>query len=169
MKININVLQGLDACNFYLRAFARLFPQSTYPDGVEVTPELCVRYAEEFDWEWAADELLTEEGYRLYEQALNDHPEARRLTELDRQAMNDWQSERTAWSAKYSVVIEGPSEREYRAIKHRYHERQDKIDADWKRFTAKLFAELSETQEAPKVALAFDGVDVDELDDPDVA
>jgi len=35
-------------------------------EGVEVTEELCVAHAQEFDWRWAREQLLTEEQQAEY-------------------------------------------------------------------------------------------------------
>lgn len=43
---------------------------SLFPDGFVVTKENCVRYAQDFNWEWAAEHLFDRHYLSLYEAAL---------------------------------------------------------------------------------------------------
>ena len=51
--ITIDMLYALDACQTEVSRFIRLFGQS-----VEVTPEACAAVAGQFNWGWAAFNLL---------------------------------------------------------------------------------------------------------------
>lgn len=55
-EINLEMLRTEYACAPQIRKF-----RDTFGDCVEVTPEKCVEYAQEFDWEWAREHLLTGE------------------------------------------------------------------------------------------------------------
>jgi len=61
MKITINHLEQADACQGQKDLFTDLFP-----DGVEVTEEVCREHSQVFDWEWAVWKLLTEEQQAEY-------------------------------------------------------------------------------------------------------
>lgn len=68
-RVTVELLESVGACSEQLTRFA-----DRWPDGVEVTIELCTEQASEWDWEWAIFELLTPEGRRFvcasYENAL---------------------------------------------------------------------------------------------------
>ena len=53
-----------DACSAQVKTFKALFGGS-----VEVTPELCLKMAAEFDWNWAAENLLTAAALAEYDKA----------------------------------------------------------------------------------------------------
>lgn len=53
MIVTLKMLQDRDACPTYVARFKRLFPT-----GVRVTQEMAVKYAHQFDWDWAAYELI---------------------------------------------------------------------------------------------------------------
>jgi hypothetical protein len=55
--ITLDMLKDLCACWDEREKFERHFGES-----VEITEELCVRYATVFDWSWAADYLLKEDA-----------------------------------------------------------------------------------------------------------
>jgi len=61
MKITLDDLDKAGACQSQRREFARLFPE-----GVEVTPDLCEKYSDVFDWEWAAENLLSPSAWAEY-------------------------------------------------------------------------------------------------------
>lgn len=48
-------------CSYYRNRFTERFP-----DSVEVTVELAVSQSEDWDWWWAAERLLTREGYKTF-------------------------------------------------------------------------------------------------------
>lgn len=52
-KITLEDLVNRGACHNYRVKFRDLFGEE-----VEVTVELCVKYAQDFDWNWARDNLL---------------------------------------------------------------------------------------------------------------
>ena len=61
MKITAALLQEKDACEIQVRRFEDLFP-----NGAEITSELCVKHARDFDWSWAAKNLLSPDKYADY-------------------------------------------------------------------------------------------------------
>lgn len=54
MKVTVRMLKAKGACSNQVELFKSLFP-----NGVEVTEEVCVANADNFDWNWAANNLLT--------------------------------------------------------------------------------------------------------------
>jgi hypothetical protein len=62
--ITLAQLENANVCSVYTEKFRELFGNST-----EVTVELCVRHAQDFDWNWAADNLLTATARRAYDDA----------------------------------------------------------------------------------------------------
>jgi hypothetical protein len=62
--LKLQQLVDLDACVDQVDLFRR-----TFGDSVDVTPDLCERYAAEFDWGWAAKHFLTERAYEAYDAA----------------------------------------------------------------------------------------------------
>ena len=65
MKITVERLRKLRACEYQVAKFAELFP-----DGVVVTKELCVKHAQDFDWHWAAVRLLSFHALAAYDKAI---------------------------------------------------------------------------------------------------
>ena len=53
MRVTAELLRAKDACEDQVDLFESLFPA-----GVEITHELCVKYAGDFDWNWATNNLL---------------------------------------------------------------------------------------------------------------
>ena len=63
--ITLARLKAARACQPQVDLFLSLFP-----DGqASVTPELCVAHASRFDWDWAADRLLTDAQRQAYFEA----------------------------------------------------------------------------------------------------
>ena len=54
-------LRKRDACKGSYKKFRRLFPK-----GVKITKKICVKHCEDFDWGWAADNLLKKKGQDKY-------------------------------------------------------------------------------------------------------
>ena len=53
MIVTLKQLDKLDACTGPRNLFEKLFGAS-----VEITKDLCLKHASDFDWAWAADNLL---------------------------------------------------------------------------------------------------------------
>jgi hypothetical protein len=62
--ITYDTLRTAGACQEQRELFRQLFPK-----GTEVTEELCVRHAQDFDWEWAAENLLDDATRKVYNDA----------------------------------------------------------------------------------------------------
>jgi hypothetical protein len=63
-RLEIHQLIKARACESRLPLFTSLFP-----DGVDVTEELCVLHYDKFYWDWAADNLLTAPAQAEYQKA----------------------------------------------------------------------------------------------------
>jgi hypothetical protein len=60
--VTAQTLRSLGSCDTYVLRFRRL-----WPDGTVITPELCLAHAREFDWHWAAYNLLQAPANRMWE------------------------------------------------------------------------------------------------------
>lgn len=67
MFLTANAIQRLGACGEYVDRFRTLFP-----NGTEVTPELCVDHQGAFDWHWAAAYLMSPEERVAWNRAVDD-------------------------------------------------------------------------------------------------
>ena len=67
-KITLRILKAKGACESQCERFAALFPK-----GVGVTEALCIKQADEFnwDWDWAAQHLLRAPASAKYERAID--------------------------------------------------------------------------------------------------
>ena len=65
MRITVERLKRLRACKAQVARFAELFP-----DGVEVTEELCIQHAQDFDWRWGSRNLLSPLALAAYDNAV---------------------------------------------------------------------------------------------------
>jgi hypothetical protein len=74
MRFTHELMRDLNTCGSYYRAFCERFPTSEYPDGVEVTAEVCAANADAFDWQWAASTLLNDAGEREWNQLTSGTP-----------------------------------------------------------------------------------------------
>jgi hypothetical protein len=62
MKITKHLLQIKGACASQVALFAE-----TFPHGTEITEAVCLAVADKFDWDWAAQNLLSPESYAEYQ------------------------------------------------------------------------------------------------------
>lgn len=65
-QITLLMLVDRGACSDYREAFHTLFGDSVLP-----TREVCVQHADDFDWDWAAEELLSDDACETW----RDKPE----------------------------------------------------------------------------------------------
>ena len=62
MKVTVTLLKRKGACSEQVALFKELFPK-----GVEITEEVCVGVADKFNWNWAAENLLSVPAYAEYQ------------------------------------------------------------------------------------------------------
>ena len=60
-KITAEQLNRLGACEDQVKRFRELFP-----NGVVPTADLCIKYANDVNWDWAATRFLSSRHYRVY-------------------------------------------------------------------------------------------------------
>jgi hypothetical protein len=65
MKISATLLERKGACNVQVELFRRLFGARS----VTVTKALCLKHAQEFQWDWAAGHLLAAPALKAYGEA----------------------------------------------------------------------------------------------------
>ena len=64
-SLTLDTLKRLGACRDQLDLFKAAFGRST-----PVTPELCLEYADLFNWHWAANNLLSSAAWAEYKKAI---------------------------------------------------------------------------------------------------
>jgi hypothetical protein len=104
MKVSYRKLRAKGACDSQLNEFKRLFGTAS----VEVTPALCRKYAGVFDWDWAADNLLSEALQDQYHEARlwykYARPHALLTGAAKRDALwNDWKKKNAALFARLAA------------------------------------------------------------------
>jgi hypothetical protein len=96
------LLQHAGVCGSYRQTFERLFPSTEYPDGVDVTPEVCEGVAEQFDWGSARGYFLNDTGQRRHRVALNrDNAVMTSVREAATKITEDREAAIAAWQARY--------------------------------------------------------------------
>ena len=71
MKITLSQLINADACEGQRKLFEQTFGQE-----VEVTEEICAKYAQKFDFIWASENLLNDNQRKAYDEAVAPHENA---------------------------------------------------------------------------------------------
>jgi hypothetical protein len=97
MKITARLLKTKGACKGQVAKFTELFPK-----GVEVTEALCVIHAQDFDWNWAAYNLLPPELWKVY---METKDAASKVYDKARDAASKVYNETKA--AAFGKIIEG--------------------------------------------------------------
>lgn len=69
MKITHGMLKEQGACASQIRLFNKTFPNGS-PANKEEALTLALKHADEFDWDWAADNLLTVPALKAYDEAI---------------------------------------------------------------------------------------------------
>lgn len=171
MFVNIHTLTNLDACYDYRDAF-----DVRFPNGVLVTPELCVHHADEFSWGWAVEELLSYDGQRRYWQAYgaDSNDEVAKLDRRREKINEDWRTFVDDWSARHNVGSDRMYWRDSVTpdVVHEYDQRLNaRADAHTDvqrlldRIRAQIFGELAGAYEANRVRWATEETRLDELFD----
>lgn len=105
MIITVTHLENLRACSAAVSRFREFFGKSAL-----VTEEECVRHAADFDWDWAAEKLLTSAQWQEYKRI-----RARAYVEYERVKSEAWADydriEASAW-AEY-LRIQAAAQKEY--------------------------------------------------------
>ena len=64
MRITSDLLRANEACKDQVELFESLFPE-----GTEITEDLCVKHASQFDWGWTSRNLLNKKQRESYDLA----------------------------------------------------------------------------------------------------
>jgi hypothetical protein len=65
MKLTTTMLRAKEACKYQRELFDRITGGE-----VDITVEWCCEHAQKFDWDWAAQNMLTAPARAAYEQAI---------------------------------------------------------------------------------------------------
>lgn len=156
MKITKNTLNELGVCPSYLRTFMDTFPESDerFEDGVEVTAQICVEQADNFDWSWAAEVMLTGEAYQMWRQKTHDGDEVKALLKERDDAYAEFNTSADAWCKRhdhsYASVNSRTSEEaaaELQKLNEQRNERDNAATAGIVKLYARDFGELFESDE----------------------
>lgn len=102
VKMTTELLHHAGVCGSYRSTFDRLFPSTEYPDGVDVTPEVCEGVADQFDWSSARGYFLNDKGQRRHRVALNrDDAVMTSIREETEQIAHEREAALTAWQTRY--------------------------------------------------------------------
>ena len=92
MRITKALLESKEACNTQIKLFAKLFPR-----GVTLTKAICMKHAQEFQWNWAAENLLSNtaraEYWKIYGLAWAEYKKA-----TDLALVEYWKITGLAWA-----------------------------------------------------------------------
>lgn len=97
------LLAHAGVCGSYRQTFERLFPSIEYPDGVDVTSDVCAGVADQFDWGLARGYFLNDEGQRTHRKALSrDDAVMTKIREEGARIAEEREAASVAWQAKYN-------------------------------------------------------------------
>ncbi len=108
MKLTSERLIELGACEEQIEKFDEIFPE-----GTDVTIELAVQHANTFNWNWAAEKLLTTQALQEYERI-----NAQALQEYERVRVPAWQEYRrvNAQALQEYYRVRVPALQEYQRV-----------------------------------------------------
>jgi hypothetical protein len=135
-KITVSLLREHGACEEGIAKFQRIFP-----DGVIVTRELCIKHAQQFDWDLAARRLLTPTAWAQYLAATAEplaQYEAAKAT-----ALAQYEAALAAARAQYLAAMA--------SVLAQYHAA---IDAAWSQYDAARAAPRAQYDAARATAFA---------------
>jgi len=142
MKVTKALLKRLGACEAQREKFAELFPR-----GVVVTEALCVEHAQEFNWDWAANHLLSPEAQAEYNRVTA--PRSCRIRSLRRRAAAEYDRVRALAWAEYNRVT-APAQAEYNRVtapaQAEYNRVMASAQAEYDRVTALAFGRLASSE-----------------------
>lgn len=148
-------LRQLGSCAPYLTAFRKAFPATNYPDGVEITADVCEAHADAFDWAWAADVMLVQQKYRewtaatshgnaTYDALQREREEASTARE---RALTDWQ---TRHDQRFNYPTSGTpaaASREYTQLEREWEKKLEEFNTRSRKHSARSFGVLFEDPE----------------------
>jgi hypothetical protein len=148
MRMTYELMRELGTCGDYRSKFRELFPVSEYPQGVEITVENCVAHAQNFDWHWAIDSLLTREAAQTWRNYVDNELHTWNSQESTR-IESTHRDDVTAWREKYdeprSYVTSGTTDESrtaFDAITQRYNAEANERNKVYSEGLARKFGEL---------------------------
>ena len=132
MKMTSKILKAKGACTSQVLEFRERWPRGLTLTSEEQAREVALIAAQVFDWDWAAQNLLSPEGRREFRRVAE--PALQEYLRVDNAAFQEYLRIKDAARQEYLRVIE-PARQEYLRIK----------DAAWQEFEnqcAVAFAEL---------------------------
>jgi len=172
MIIIAKQLEKLKACQKQIDRFRELFGES-----VEVSEKLCLKHAEEFDWHWAAGNLLSAPARQEYERIEAPAQQKYELVKaqarqeykrVEAQACQEYERIRTqALSSVYQTSweyerVEAPAWQEYKRIRTQACQEYERVEApawrEYKRAQAEVFGKIASRQSTKTPHSALIGV-----------
>ena len=159
MRMTSEMLQELGSCSDYTGRFIRLFPTTDerYVDGVEVTADVCVENATEFDWSWAASVMLTEEGKQEYNRRVSngsDDDDMKAIRDDETRSHDTFNEDVAAWREKHQQEYDSPdwntpqvARDEYNQLQRSYSDRNEVLQTRRSQHVARTFGSLFERTE----------------------
>ena len=109
--ITAAMLRENDACEEEVKKFEHLFGESVIP-----TKELALQYADEFDWEWAADNLLSQAQLNVYTAAIK--PATKLYGDAYEQTHTDYQKAVAPAKERYDAAAYAAAKERYEAMRN---------------------------------------------------
>jgi chromosome segregation ATPase len=150
VKMTKEILRSLGSCSDYLTKFRNQFPVRTYPNGVEVTRELCENHHQRFDWSWGAEVMLTYDANREYiKRTQSGDRVVDELSARQVEAKKLYDEQTAAWRTKYNQPYAWPesdasaeARRTNTEINATFNRANEEIDLDRSKHRAGTFGEL---------------------------
>jgi hypothetical protein len=148
MKMTYELMRELGTCGDYRSKFRQLFPTSEYPEGIEITVENCVAHAQNFDWYWAVDVLLTSEAasqWRNYvdsELSATNNAESVRIESTHRDDVTAWREKFDEPRSYVTTGTSGASREAWDSISERYNAEIEQRNKTYTEGLARKFGEL---------------------------
>jgi hypothetical protein len=134
MKINTNTLRNLGACSEYRDRMDEVLEKENAGE-LEISIEICQRYANEFDWMWASDHMLNHDGRTRFSYHITavNNPLITQYQQESARVQNDfgaWVSVwRTVYGNGYDYVTQNVTTEGRESYERRLTERSDQLTA----------------------------------------
>jgi hypothetical protein len=140
-------LQQLGSCGTYVERF-----RDRWPEGTIITKEICVENYDDFEWGWAASQLLLSGGHHRWERAYYREEEElrRRLREL-RRTYDERRDELRQLRVDGKLSAEELT-RKQTEIKNDYDRISTVVNRELRTCAARMFADLYADQPRPDLA-----------------
>lgn len=154
MNITVEDLERVGACPAYINTFKEKFPIEDFPEGVEVTEEVCLANVGQFDFQFAAQNFLTSDVYAEFATEFRTVADAEytknQEAQLELTAIYEMTS--TEWREKWGNFTDrftDAAQAEFHEFSAAYHTARAKVTFDRQGFVAQLFGKYAATQDEP--------------------